>query len=237
MAQPDRYQPYIFKKLIVEIRHHPNLLHSQKAQTVLNDLVNHFDRVVVGGIEGGEKTFELLSEKSFVKLLLQWNRMGLTVENCSDIGKMLEFVKRYLAPIPTKLSINLFTRLGVRTTFLIPFEGKFAELVDLCEDKFYKDKDLLGTLGEVYDIGLVALKANDERYKINITIGPFTREEFRDKISEFKHYEDKFGNALMVDIDSYQDERKNYKVSSFVEDAVNSARLKFLNFQKKFAMG
>jgi hypothetical protein len=199
----------------------------------MNELVHDFDRVELLGIGGSEETIRLVSDKLFCRLLVEWTRLVMTVENAKDIDAASTILKKYLAPLPPKLGINSIARFGVRTMFVLPYDGNIEELIDYCKSKLYRNLEVFAPFGQIKDVGLIALTISDPRFKTNLTVGPFSREEVRAKISEFKDFQDKFESALMVDVDLYQDSGASYKVGQFIQSALDSARLKVIQFREQ----
>jgi hypothetical protein len=233
MPNPQKLRPYLVKKAIVELKHSANLLHSQKARPALNDIIEAFDRVNVVGTGGGEDSIQLVSDKHFYKLVVEWSRLVMSIENASDVESAGAIFKKYLAPLPGKLGITAIKRFGVRTMFLLPYDGSVEDLIEFCKSKLYRNLEAFAAFGEIKDVGLVALRIKDPTFKTNLTVGPFSTEEVRAKISEFKDYRDDFESALMLDVDLYQEVTSSYKVGHFIQNALESARLKVMQFREQ----
>lgn len=237
MAKIENLGQYIVKKVIVEIKHTPNLLHSQRARDTFNNHVSEFDRVTIAGVEGSEKAYQLVSDVAYLNVTSEWNRLVMTMENVTSIDDAKMNIKKTLVPIAQGVGVKDIKRIGVRVLFMLPFAGDFAGLQSFFTDRFYKDMKLFEPFGKVDDVGIVLVTVTGEPYKTNLSLGPFTKDEVKTKVSEFKQYDDKFECALMVDIDLYQDIKTQYKIAQFVPDALDAARVRLVRFRENLLRG
>jgi hypothetical protein len=235
-AKEVKFSPYRIKKVIIEVKYPANLLHAARVYEVLNDYVSVFDSTTVVNTSATQPAVRLVSEKIYTILFVEWNRMVMTIENARNIDDTIAIVAKYLNPLPAKFGIKLFSRIGIRTMYLLPFSDDFDALVSWFNTRVYRDIRQFAPIGEVVDVGIV-LTAKDDRFKMNIGFGPFERNEIREKISEFKKYEDDVPSALCLDLDMYLDAKADYKISAVVEEALNSSRLKLNKFIEGFIRG
>jgi hypothetical protein len=229
MSDQELLGQYIIKQVIVELRHMPNLLHQQKTPVVLNNYVDDFEKLEM---DNNGKIFQLINNKKYTRLTIDWQKIGMQVENISDFEGAIKLFKKYLGPISSELEVKKLTRFGARTIVLFPFKGTFEELVTFYCDKFYKDMTLFEAFGKVNDVGIIVLTILDSNYNIYLSLGPFSKKEIKEKISSFKEFDDKIDCSLMLDIDLSQDTKKDYIISSQIENALEAARIKIIKFRE-----
>jgi len=230
MPSQSLLQPYIIKKIVVEIRHAPDLLRADRARTVLNEVIDQYETIKVSGIDIMQQSIQLTSRQFYRTLVVEWNRLGITLENPRDLDDAQSSLKKYFVSVISKFDLKVFTRFGVRVTFVFPFGGSFELLTKFYAEKIVKRPGYFESIGKVNDYGLTAMTFDDGRYKINLSMGPFSRAEVSEKISEFKGYSDNFENALVLDLDLYQAAKASYKVGPFLTEALDSARFKAHKF-------
>ncbi len=230
MSQSNKFSDYIIKQVVIEFRHLPNLLHQDQVPVVLNKYVAEFGRVRIAEINREQKIYEIINERNFTRILSKWDSLGFLIENVQDTETVSKLFKKYFVPIAQELNLKIIKRAGLRARFLLPYNDSFESLKKYCENIFYKDINIYNTIGHVDDVGLIAINLSDSAYKINLSLGPFSTEEIKEKISEFKKYDDKVKSALMLDLDLYQSTMMQYNLSSFVKDTLEAARIKFIKF-------
>lgn len=206
MANKPLFTELFLKKLIVEIRHPGSLIHFQEAEKKLNELTDHFDNVSVTNEANIDKTIQFTKEKSFFRMFSKWDRYGFTVENSRDLRPAEELIELYFAPINKNFGIKNYNRFGVRGVFLLPFLGTFNELVEICRNRFYNNSIMNGLFEQVTDIGTWIIEAEEGKFKIKVNVGPVKHEEIVTN-SEFKKFDESTENALLADIDVFQEGR------------------------------
>jgi len=224
---------YIVKKVIAEIKHYPLLSHSTLVRQKLDNHIKLFDGVTVSKLEGNEETFQWYNKKEYFKLISEWTRIGFTVENSESIEKASEHIKKILIPITNDIGIKEYKRIGLRVIFLLPYEGKFEDLVNHYNKIVFGNLNLFDSYGKIEDVGVSALTIKDSNYKINFSFGPFKKEEIKIRISEFKEFEDDLQCAFMADVDLYDDVSNKHKIGTFFAEALEAARIKTVKFREK----
>jgi hypothetical protein len=219
---------YILRKLVIEAKHSANLLHSQKVGPALQELVPEFDKVLQTG-GGAPDSIQLIADAAQRKLLSEWNRLWYTEESPKDPQSASANAKRLLGPLQTKLGIENFQRVGIRTWYLIPSHEKYELLLEWFHATFFTSLEAFTTFGKVKDSGVFAITGTDDRYGFNLNIAPLHKGEFTQKVSDFKATPDTIDNNLMIDLDLFL-EKGQYKLGSVIEDAVDQSRLKVVQF-------
>jgi hypothetical protein len=225
---------YQLRKLIVEIRHPANLLHSQNIGSALQELVPDFEQVAKTGGELPD-TVELMNKASFCRIGCEWNKLVYVQEQLADVASGSSNFKKYLSHIISRLGIEVFSRVGVRTFFMFSVDNDYDHLLKWYNDTFLNSIDSYAVFGKIADTGPVVLNGSDDRYKFNLNIAPMAKDEFRNKLSDFKSSTDTMGNALLVDLDLYFVSKGKYKPVSIAEDAIEQARIKVVQFIEQFS--
>lgn len=233
MSSNDLFDQYIIKQVIFDLKHYPNLLYHQKTPTVLMQFNEDFEYIEMRD-EG--KSFQFENRKSYYKLLIDWQRISMLIENVQSISDATIILKKYLNPIVSGLNIKKFIRIGMRVKFIIPFNGDFSELVEFYCAKFFNEMTIYNPFGKIEDVGIVALSLVDNDYNINLSIGPFQKDEIKEKISEFRNYNDNINCSLMVDLDLYQMNR-NGQINGYLESFLEVIRLKIVKFRNSILNG
>lgn len=232
MSKDTKFKDYIIKQVILEARHSPIFNLSEVIPPKLNTIVNDFTQHRIGQDSKAGTTYRLTNANYFWDLIVQWNRVGMTIENPKNLADTLPIFKKYIITILNELEITLVKRLGLRIIFFIPFNGRFEDLVDFFKSYFYSKVDIYESIGNIRDVGIVLLTLEDDTYNVNLNLGPFNKDEVINKVSTFKNYDDKFEAALMVDIDMYNKDIENTKLSAHIENSFASASSKINDFHK-----
>jgi hypothetical protein len=220
---------YIVKQVIVEVRHTMNLLFKQEARHKFNNLMSDFDVV---NIVDNDDSFEFVNVKKFLRLFAFPDRFVMTVENSDSIDSVEQLLRKYISAIASDSGKKSFKRFGTRVIYLFPFSQSFESLVNDYKDIFYnKSCNPFSPLGSVKDVGVIGLTMEDTNYKMNLSVGPFTHDEIKQKISYFKNYNDEINNSLMLDLDLYQLDRKECSLSSCLHEALDQSRIKAVKFR------
>ena len=230
-AKKELFGAYFVKKIIIEVRHKPNLLHNERVPQILNDMMVDFNKVTIIN-EPGNKIYKILNDDEYFSFNSSWKNVSTTSENVTNFESACKNSQKNIASYLTKLKISSITRLGFRTSFLLPFNGDFTELVSYFKDKFYNNLSSYELFGTLEDVGIVALTINDKNFKGNLSLGPMTKNEVKDKIAEFKNYDKDFEASLLIDLDLYNDTSPLQSINTFIENAYNASRIKIIKFRE-----
>ena len=222
---------YFVKKFIIEVKHKPNLLHNESVPQILNDMMGDFNKVTLIN-DPVQKTFQILNSNNYFMFTSDWTKVSTTFENVKDFESDFQKATKNIISYLTKLKITAFTRLGFRVSYLLPFNGNFEELVTLFKDKFYNNLSIYEPFGNIEDVGIAALTINDKKFKGHLSIGPMTKIEVKNKISEFKNYDIDFESSLLVDLDLYIDTTSMQSMKAFVDVVYDASRLKIVKFRE-----
>ena len=198
------------KRVIVEVRYGGVLRYS----TLRNELFDKWAQDFTS-IKLGEPSIEVLDNHQTFKIFSEWHRSGLYFENVEDPDFYIKKTSEYLTKILDHYNRRTLKRIGNRFEFVLPYQGSFEELFKILKSNIYKEK--IDELGEIVDLGVTALTAQEADRKINISVGPVRKEEITRK-NEFQYDEDP-GVALFLDIDYYSDIQKEYAVETFIREA------------------
>jgi hypothetical protein len=226
---------HFLKKLIIEIRHKPNLMHNQKAGPIFNELSDNFNSIQIAQ-EGHNQVYSLIDTTRYIRVFSSWDKMGMVMENVENPVDAKKIVKKFLGPLPIKLGVGRLIRIGVRSIYMLPFEGLYDELNQFCLSAFCKNPGLIQRYGKISD-SLFSFTLSDETYKINLTIAPLSRQEIGVKVSEFKEYADTVDQVLMQDIDLFDEPAESTKPIEFIDAAIDAARMKFLSYSEIILRG
>jgi len=221
---------YLLRRLIVEVRHPGNLLHSQKVGAALQELVPEFDQVIQ---KGGAipDAIELLSSKTaFRRLICEWSRTHYSEEKLKDVATGMANVKHYVGHAITKLGIEIFDRVGVRMHYILPLNGDYADVLAWYNEMFVKSIEKYAPFGKITDSGVYAFSGTDGKYGFNLTIAPLKKDEYRIKLSEFKQETDVFDNSLLIDFDLFYANRSDSKPIQLIETLMDQSRIKTNQF-------
>ena len=222
---------YFVKKFVVEVRHKPNLLHNENVPQILNEMMGDFNKVTLIN-DTVQKTFQILNSNDYFLFTSDWTKVSTAFENVKDFESAFQKATKNIISYLTKSKITAFTRLGFRVSYLLPFDGKFEELVTYFKDKFYNDLSIYEPFGNIEDVGIVALTINDKNFKGHLSIGPMTKIEVKDKIAEFKNYDLDFESSLLVDLDLYIDTASMQSMKAFIDVVYDTSRLKIVKFRE-----
>lgn len=222
---------YTIKQVIVEVRHPINLLFKIEARKHLNKFVDDVEKI---NITGNDDSFEFVNVKKYYKFVADLGRFGMTIENVESIDTAEQLIKKYLVPISAELGTKTCNRFGVRVVYLYPFNDSFESLIEIYKKVFYRDTTLFDPIGKIKDVGLVALTLREYNgLDINLSLGPFKKEEIKTKISNFKTYDDVIPASLMLDIDIFKSEKRDLSFSSTLHSYLEQSRIKAVKFREE----
>ncbi|NCQ17967.1 MAG: hypothetical protein COZ80_03880 [Ignavibacteria bacterium CG_4_8_14_3_um_filter_37_9] len=231
MFTQENLDQYIVKQVIVEVRHPFNLLFRTEARKSLNKFVDDVEKI---NITGNDDSFAFVNEKKYFKFVANLDHFGMTVENAESIETAEQLIKKYLLPISTELGSKTCYRFGVRVVYLYSFKDSFDNLVEIYKKVFYKQPNLFSTIGNIKDVGIIGLTLQDNNgLGINLSIGPFKKEEVKAKISNFKTYDDITPSSLMLDLDIFKNEKSNLTFSSTLHSFLEQSRIKAVQFREE----
>jgi len=221
---------YLLRRLIVEVKHPGNLLHSQKVGSALQELVPEFDQVIQKG-SGLPDAVELVSNKTaFRKLVCEWSKIYYSEEKLQDVATGIANVKHYVGHAITKLGIELFDRVGVRMHYIIPLDGDYEEVLAWYNEMFVKSIEQYAPFGKITDSGICSFSGTDGKYGFNLTVAPLKKDEYKTKLSEFKQEIDTIENSFLIDYDLFYASRSNFKPIPLIETLIDQSRIKTNQF-------
>jgi hypothetical protein len=222
-----KFSQYIIKRFIVEAKHFILLNHGDTVTANLQEFTKKYRSV---DILNNAYLFSAL--ESYCRIYTSSDRILFLAENITDFEELYNhFIKKDFLTLPKKFGIDEFQRIGVRTYFLLPVENlEFKDLVDFTKRNFFSNITLFEKFGKINDTGIVTLTIHSENYKINLNLGPFHKEEVRQKISEFKNFDRDPSTSLLIDLDLY-DVNIRTDLGIFIKNAFNEARINLLQFK------
>lgn len=226
------FRPYLIKKFVVEVRHKPNLLHLKRVDDALVGFTSDFEKFQTGENSPPEFIYAMASDQHYTRLFCGRSRFGLTIENAANPEDLKSAIGKYLSSLPTKLSIEGFTRIGVRSFILVPFNGSASDMVKYCISKFNGSASIIEQVGTIGDT-FYYFTLSDDRYKMNLGLAPLRLDEIDNKIADFKNVKHDFESALYFDLDIYNDSKLGSRLTAFCDAAIDATRMKFLKFYEQ----
>lgn len=216
------------KRVIVEVRYSGVLGYSRLREELFDKWAEDFTKIGVS-----DTSIDIVDEGLKFKIFSEWYRSGLYFENVEDPNFYIKKTNEYLRKLLDYYKRTTLKRIGNKFEFVLPYKGSFEELFEILKKNIYKDK--IDELGEIVDLGMIALTAKQGDHKIHISLGPVRKHEITRK-NEFK--EDKDPEvALFLDIDYYSDTKKQYDIAKFIEDAWKFADKRSAQFIKSITNG
>lgn|GEM_PF-1659917 len=211
------------KRVIVEVKYSGVLGYSRLREQLFDKWAEDFTKIGVN-----DSSIEVVDSKVGFKVFSEWNRSGLYFENVKDHKYYMKKTGEYLRKLLSHYGRSTLKRIGNRFEFVLPYGGSFDELFRILKANIYKEK--IDRLGEIVDLGAIALTAEEGDRKIHISLGPVRKQEITRK-NEFD------GNAdpdvgLFLDIDYYSDIKKEYDIDKFLRAAWKFADTKSRQFVK-----
>ncbi len=115
--------------------------------------------------------------------------------------KAIKFLKNLLSI--DGFILNPITRIGVRSTFIIPYEGSFDSLCKIIYEKFYVDKNINQLFNaEIVDVG-ASLNFKSKIGFYNTTTGPMKKDQMKQFL---KKHDDLPEISLFFDIDYFKND-------------------------------
>jgi len=216
------------KRVIVEVKYSGVLGYSRLREQLFDKWAEDFTKIGVN-----DSSIEVVDSKVGFKVFSEWNRSGLYFENLKDHKYYMKKTGEYLRKLLSHYSRSTLKRIGNRFEFVLPYAGSFEELFKLLKANIYKDK--IDRLGDIVDLGAIALTAEEGDRKIHITVGPVRKHEITRK-NEFDSDTDP-DVALFLDIDYYSDIKKEYDIDKFLRAAWRFADTKSKQFIKSITKG
>ena len=198
------------KRVIVEVRYSGILGYSRLREALFDKWAEDFTKVLVN-----DSSVILLNDDLNFKIFSEWHRSGTYFENVDDPNFYIKKTNEYLGKLLEHYNRSRLSRIGNRFAFVLPFEGSFDSLFKTLKTNIYKEK--VDQLGQIVDLGMIALTAKESDCKINISLGPMRKQEITTK-NEFQ-YDGDPDVAFFLDIDYYSDIKKEYDLGTFVQNA------------------
>lgn len=218
---------YEVKKCVLDVKYVPSFeidrLHGSALEEIRDGLTALERRTEKGFVE-----YRLTYAKDFRLVVSELGRLLIAVENGADNDQVIANLKFPLRALQ-KLKAGNVERAALRTFFVFPFDGTFNDLVLFCRKSLIATHKAFDSFGPINDVGLVALVVSEGALRYNIGIGPYSRSEIRDKISDFKDYKASYENGLVFDIEVSASSQVG-KIETFLEQGFNSCRIKMLQF-------
>lgn len=216
------------KRVIVEVRYSGVLGYSRLREELFDKWAEDFTKIGVGDL-----SIEIFDENLNFKIFSEWSRSGLYFENVEEPNSYIKKTNEYLKKLLEHYNRTELKRIGNRFEFVLPYEGSFEELFEILKANVYKEK--IDRLGEIVDLGMIALTAKEADRKIHISVGPVRKHEITRK-NEFKYDQDP-EVALFLEIDYFSDIKRKYDLETFLQGAWKFADSKSKQFIKSITEG
>jgi len=150
-------------------------------------------KIVVGG------SFEITLKDKSAKILIEPQRIALSIEEEKSLAEVSDFVDSILKKIFSQISFPKVLRIGCRTLWLKEYPDTFENLIKKYKDVFYKDVPLITQSSDV----AIPLTLEEGGRKINFNSGPMKKEQFMALYSQMKNETSIPEKFIFVDIDFF----------------------------------
>lgn len=166
-------------KVITELRFSGRLKllkpHEELYLAILGEELKQPERWITPGLT-------LQAKQRKMKTILEAKRCAVDLEEVPNIGYCVQTIAGIFKKVDDILGIPLLARVGVRSMWIEPFEGTFADLLAV-----YK-KSMLGSnilCKQASDVGVV-LDFVDEDCKVSQTTGPMETQQLKTQFLAFE---------------------------------------------------
>lgn len=164
------------KKSTFEARYTPQLRFLSSLSSTAAELFPNYEHWKSDGLS------YVLNDTNNLNSLLITSKNFAYEQDSSDTELENKYVTESITNLTKLLDIESFVRFGLRRRYLAPVGMSFNELVTIFNLKLFSQDNTLKEILPTIDDLMYRVNAIDDKYKINITIGPVEKAEIPNHI-------------------------------------------------------